>query len=206
MLVKIIGFVSAILTTTAFLPQVIKTWKTRSTDDLSPVMFILFSLGIAGWLVYGWLIHDLPMILANSVTVCLAGTIMFFIIKKKMNRKIEHIGIYTKDIDVMKNFYIEVFNARAGKLYNNQKNDFSSYFIYFNSGCRLELMHHSGFTNKSGWGHISLSVGSKNEVDNITEKIRQYGYEVNREPRITGDGYYESVIVDPEGNKIEITI
>ena len=206
MLVKIIGFISAILTTTAFLPQVIKTWKTRSTDDLSPVMFALFSTGIAGWLIYGRMINDLPMILANSVTICLAGTIMFFIIRKKMNRRIEHIGIYTRDIDGMKNFYTEVFNARAGKLYVNQKNEFSSYFIYFNSGCRLELMHHSGFTNKSGWGHISLSVGSREEVNNITEKIRQNGFEVFKEPRITGDGYYESVIVDPEGNKIEITV
>jgi lactoylglutathione lyase len=206
MLVKIIGFISAILTTSAFLPQVIKTWKTRSTDDLSPVMFALFSFGVAGWLIYGWQLHDMPMILANGVTICLAGTIMYFIIKKKISHRIEHIAIYTKDIEVMKSFYTEVFNVSAGKLYFNQKNNFSSYFIYFNSGCRLELMYQSGLVNNTGWGHIAFSVGSRKEVINITDRIRQKGFEVFKEPRETGDGYYESVIIDPEGNKIEITI
>jgi lactoylglutathione lyase len=206
MLVKIIGFISAILTTTAFLPQVLKTWKTRSTDDLSSIMFGLFSIGIAGWLVYGWLIHDLPMILANSVTICLAGIIMYFIIKKKIIYKIEHLAIYTSDIEVMKNFYVKVFNAKTGKLYINQKNNFSSYFLLLGSGVRLELMHHSNSSPNIGYGHFAVSVGSKNEVNNITEKIRQNGYEIFKEPRITGDGCYESVIVDPEGNKIEITV
>jgi lactoylglutathione lyase len=199
MLVKIIGFISAILTTSAFLPQVIKTWRTRSTDDLSPLMFALFFLGIVGWLLYGCLIKDVPIIIANGATICLAGTILFFIIKKKINRRIEH-------IEVMKCFYTEIFNARAGKLYLNQKSNFSSYFIYFNSGCRIELMNHPGSTHKSDWGHIALSVGSKDEVKRITDKIKLKGIEVYKEPRVTGDGYFESVIIDPEGNKIEITI
>jgi lactoylglutathione lyase len=206
MLVKIIGLVAAILTTSAFLPQVIKTWKTRSTEDLSPVMFVLFFIGIVCWLIYGCLIKDIPIIIANSATICLAGTILFFIIKRTKDRHIEHLGIYTDDIEAMKSFYIEVFNARAGKLYLNQRSNFSSYFIYFNSGCRVELMKLPGSGHTKGWGHIALSVGSKEEVIRITEKIRLKGFEVFKEPRVTGDGYYESVIIGPDGNEIEITI
>jgi lactoylglutathione lyase len=206
MLVKIIGFISAILTTAAFLPQVLKSWKSGSTEDLSPVMFALFTLGVTGWLFYGLFTKDMPIILANGVTVCLAGTIMYFIIRKKKNRKIEHIGIYTDNIEKMKIFYTEVFNASAGKLYTNPKSNFSSYFINFNSGCRLELMSLPDNSAKTGWGHIAISVGTKSEVNNITKKIKQMGFQVSSEPRYTGDGYYESVILDPEGNKIEITI
>ena len=69
---------AAFCTTVAFLPQVIRTWRTRSTGDLSLGMFLVFTTGIFLWLVYGLYVHDLPLIAANSVTFVLSGTILFF--------------------------------------------------------------------------------------------------------------------------------
>lgn len=77
-LAEMLGLTAGTLTTISFLPQVIKTWKTRSAKDLSLVMFLLFTIGIALWLVYGILINDLPVILSNMVTLVLAATILFF--------------------------------------------------------------------------------------------------------------------------------
>jgi len=205
MYIKIIGFASAILTTTAFLPQAIKTWKTRSTEDLSPIMFILFFIGIAGWLAYGILLNDLPMILANSVTICLAGIIMYFIIIKTTVHKINHVGLYVEELEKMKQFYTDNFDSTAGKLYVNPKNGFSSYFIHFKSGCKLELMYQADIRTEKSYGHIAVSVGRKQEVDNITERFKNKGFQIYDGPRVTGDGFYESTIIDPEGNKIEIT-
>ena len=78
-----IGLVAAVLTTAAFLPQVIKTWRTRRTRDISLGMFLVLCLGICLWLVYGLLRGDLPLILANAVTLALAGTILVFKLKYK---------------------------------------------------------------------------------------------------------------------------
>ena len=78
MFVTTIGLAAAFCTTVAFLPQVIRTWRTRSTGDLSLGMFLVFTTGIFLWLVYGLYVHDLPLIAANSVTFVLSGTILFF--------------------------------------------------------------------------------------------------------------------------------
>jgi lactoylglutathione lyase len=206
MYIKIIGFISAILTTTSFLPQAIKTWKTRSTEDLSPIMFVLFFLGIAGWLFYGIFIDDLPMILANSVTICLAGIILFFIIKNKKTQHIHHVALYVSNLEKMKLFYLENFDAKAGKKYINPKTNFTSYFISFNSGCKLELMNLPEIENKMGYNHFTISVGSRTEVEKVTSQLMSKGYKINSGPRLTGDGFYESLISDPEGNLIEITV
>lgn len=127
--------------------------------------------------------------------------------------KIEHIALWVKDIDIMKDFYIKYFGANPNKKYTNSKN-FQSYFLTFNSGTRIELMSIPEMISHSippdvhlqGYIHIAISVGSKNSVDSLTQKLREDGYKVVGEPRKTGDGYYESVIMDPDGNKIEITI
>ena len=76
-LIQLVGLVAATLTTAAFFPQVIKTWKTRSAKDLSLGMFSLFCLGVALWLVYGFMIQDIPVIAANLVTLMLASTLLF---------------------------------------------------------------------------------------------------------------------------------
>jgi MtN3 and saliva related transmembrane protein len=82
-LTQILGLVAGALTTTAFLPQVVKTWKTRSTKDLSLGMFSLFCLGVALWLVYGFIVQDIPVIAANLITLMLTSTLLFFKLRWK---------------------------------------------------------------------------------------------------------------------------
>ena len=80
---EILGLTAGTFTTVSFLPQVIKTWKSRSAKDLSLIMFLLFTAGIALWLVYGIMINDLPVIASNVITLVLAGTILFFKVRFK---------------------------------------------------------------------------------------------------------------------------
>ncbi len=76
--IQMLGLSAGALTTLAFLPQVIKTWKSRSAKDLSLGMFLLFCLGVAMWLAYGILVNDIPVIAANLLTLLLASTLLFF--------------------------------------------------------------------------------------------------------------------------------
>ena len=129
--------------------------------------------------------------------------------------KIEHIAIWVKDIEQSKEFYMKFFRAVPGKIYHNPAKNFTSYFLAFESGARLELMHKPEIANEPktnliseqlGFIHLAISVGSKEKVDQLTTLIKENGYIIKGSPRTTGDGYYESVILDPEGNRIEITI
>jgi len=128
--------------------------------------------------------------------------------------KIEHLALWTNQLDVLKAFYIKFFNARANEKYYNPRKEFSSYFLSFSDGARLELMQMPGIPasnndimrQNTGLIHFAVSTGSKENVDALTEAIRQEGFTVIGEPRWTGDGYYESVILDPDNNRIEITI
>lgn len=81
--IQVLGLVAGALTTAAFLPQVIKTWKSRSAKDLSLGMFSLFCLGVAMWLIYGLAVNDIPVIAANLLTLLLASTLLFFKLKFK---------------------------------------------------------------------------------------------------------------------------
>jgi lactoylglutathione lyase len=127
--------------------------------------------------------------------------------------RIDHIAIWSRDIERLKNFYIQYFHTTAGKKYFNPKKNFQSYFLSFEGGCRLEIMQMPGiptsandmYTQFTGLIHVAISVGDKDSVDLLTERLRADGYEIVGEPRTTGDGYYESVVLDPEGNRIEIT-
>ena len=127
--------------------------------------------------------------------------------------KIEHIAIWARDIEKLKDFYSHYFHAVAGEKYFNPKKNFHSYFLSFDTGCRLELMQMPGILDTKdtqadqyfGLTHLAISVGSSELVDHLTNQLRDDGYVVASEPRTTGDGYYESVILDPEGNRIEIT-
>lgn len=126
--------------------------------------------------------------------------------------KINHIGIWTDQLEEMKNFYITFFNGRANEKYVNPAKGFESYFILFGNNVAIELMRKT--TIKSirnhpleeyiGLAHISFSVGSQEAVNVLTERIRNAGYQVTGEPRTTGDGYYESAILDPDNNRVEI--
>ena len=125
------------------------------------------------------------------------------------NFKIDHVAIWAEDLELLREFYAKYFGGVSGPLNHNPAKGFTSYFISFDGGCRLELMHREGMTkgkdNQLGYAHISFSVGSKEKVNELTERIRNAGFSILGEPRTTGDGYYESVIADPEGNIIEIT-
>lgn len=125
--------------------------------------------------------------------------------------KIEHLAIWVKDLEVMKAFYVKYFQGTANDLYNNPKKNFTSYFMRFDEGCRLELMHRPDIASRlsmdeiEGITHFAMSLGAKDKVDVLTEQLRVDGYTIAGEPRTTGDGYYESVALDPEGNRVEIT-
>ncbi len=80
---ELIGYFAAFCTTVSFLPQAIKTIKTRDTHALSLMMYSLFTIGVLLWLYYGITINDLPIILANLITAVLAGIILFFKIRNK---------------------------------------------------------------------------------------------------------------------------
>lgn len=128
--------------------------------------------------------------------------------------KIEHLAIWVQDLEEMKRFYETYFAAKAGDKYRNNTKNFESYFLSFDSGCRLELMQMPSIPTNSldpvrqytGIIHFAMSVGSKDTVDQLTERLRTDGFKVVGEPRWTGDGYYESVVFDPEQNRIEITV
>jgi lactoylglutathione lyase len=126
--------------------------------------------------------------------------------------RIEHIAVWAKDLEKLKEFYMTYFQAKAGDKYTNTRKNFNSYFLSFDDGCRLELMQMPGIPESqndiykqfSGLIHFAISVGSKEKVDALTERLRKDGYEIVGEPRTSGDGYYESVVLDGEGNRIEI--
>ncbi|OQR57232.1 VOC family protein [Bacillus sp. CDB3] len=125
--------------------------------------------------------------------------------------KIEHVAIWVNDLEGMRDFYKQYFNGKENSIYHNPKKQFESYFITFEGGARLELMRQVGIddalqTQTIGYAHIAFSVGSKEKVNQLTDMLREAGYPVLNGPRTTGDGYYESVVSDPEGNQIEITI
>ena len=125
---------------------------------------------------------------------------------------IDHIAIWTNDLERMRAFYQKYFDLSCGDKYVNNKKGFSSYFLSFEKGARLEIMTRQDIANEyvskkvnKGLTHFAISVGSRSAVDNITEQLRSDGFIIYGEPRITGDGYYESVILDPDGNQIELT-
>ena len=123
---------------------------------------------------------------------------------------INHIAIWTKDIEKLKDFYTKFFDCTASNKYENKNTNFTSYFLEFSKGTKLELINIPQLIERSnntiGLAHFAVSVGSKDDVDKLTYKLKNEGFKIESEPRNTGDGYYESVIIDPEGNKIEITI
>ena len=127
--------------------------------------------------------------------------------------KIEHVAVWVKDLETMKDFYQHYFSARVGDKYENKAKGFNSYFLSFDSGPRLEIMSRDDipdskndpYQQATGYIHLAMSVGSKQIVDTITSQLQGDGFSVLDGPRTTGDGYYESVVLDPENNRIEIT-
>ena len=127
---------------------------------------------------------------------------------------IEHIALWTRDLEGLKAFYETYFEAEAGEKYFNPKKQFESYFLRFTTGARLELMRMPTIpetqddpeAQATGLIHLAFSTGSEAAVDALTARLRGDGFRVVDGPRHTGDGYYESTILDPDGNRIEITV
>ncbi len=124
--------------------------------------------------------------------------------------KLEHIALYVNDLETMKNFYVSYFKATANEKYHNQRTGLQTYFLSFDEGARLEIMQRPGMSSKAagehplGYVHISFKLGTAEKVDSLTKKLQESGRPLLNGPRMTGDGYYESVLSDPEGNLIEL--
>ena len=126
--------------------------------------------------------------------------------------KIEHIAMYVSDLERERAFFEKYFSAKCGEMYHNKNTGFRSYFLSFSDGARLEIMNKPGVAEKgnalpvTGFAHIAISLESREEVDRLTEMLRSDGFDVISGPRVTGDGYYESCVLDYEGNMIELTV
>jgi lactoylglutathione lyase len=134
--------------------------------------------------------------------------------------RIAHVALWTRDVEQLERlraFYERHFGARAGALYRSARQPgFVSYLLSFGSGAELELMTlpdsaptpiapTDAHVPRLGYAHLALSLGSTHAVDALTARLREEGIRVLSLPRWTGDGYYESVIADPDGNVVELT-
>ncbi|WP_297706712.1 VOC family protein [uncultured Eudoraea sp.] len=128
--------------------------------------------------------------------------------------KLEHVAIWTKKLELLKNFYVSYFGGKANTLYYNHTKGFQSYFLTFDSGARLELMYMPGIPENRndtigkqhlGIIHLAFGVDSMPEVDQKAAELKRDGYKVISSPRKTGDGYYEFEALDPDNNRLEVT-
>jgi lactoylglutathione lyase len=128
--------------------------------------------------------------------------------------RIEHVAFWTEELERLVDFYAKYFGAAAGSQYVNPAKGYESRFLSFQCGARIEVMRsstlqpvrHAAGVQRMGLAHLAISVGSIERVEELTGRLRKDGFEVVDGPRHTGDGYFESVVLDPDGNRIEITI
>lgn len=123
--------------------------------------------------------------------------------------RIEHVALWARDLDGLTEFYVRWFGAVAGPRYENPRKGFASRFLEFSGGARLEVMTRTGIDTRAaqeqlGLAHIAMTVGDEAAVDALAAKFTGAGVAVIDGPRRTGDGYYECVVRDPEGNRVEI--
>ncbi len=124
--------------------------------------------------------------------------------------KIHHAALFTMDLEKMRSFYETYFGAQSGAKYCNPKTGLETYFLSFDDDTRLEIMTRPDLqssgddTPRAGWAHLAFGAGSKEGVNNLTERLACDGFQIFSAPRTTGDGYYESCVSDPDGNRVEI--
>jgi lactoylglutathione lyase len=127
---------------------------------------------------------------------------------------LEHVAIWTRQLETLKEFYIRYFGGVPNELYVNASKGFSSYFLTFASGARLELMQMGTVpenrndtitTQHLGIIHLAFGLATKAQVDSKAEELRRAGFTILSGPRQTGDGYYEFETLDPDKNRLEIT-
>ena len=133
--------------------------------------------------------------------------------------RIDHVALFCRDLEAMRQFFLDYFEAESNKQYHNPRTGLRTYILSFTEGStRLELMQRPDVADAdpsvadadpsvaaTGYIHISIAVGSKRGVDLLTRRLADDGYPVVSGPRTTGDGYYESCILGPEGVQIEVT-
>lgn len=127
--------------------------------------------------------------------------------------RIVHVAFWTQELELLVDFYSKYFGATIGPKYANPTKGYESHFLTFDGGARIELMRTSKLTlvehergaQRMGLAHLAIAVGSEQRVDELTGRLKQDGFEVVDGPRHTGDGYYESVVLDPDGNRLELT-
>jgi len=127
---------------------------------------------------------------------------------------LEHVAIWTDNLEQLKQYYIKYFGATANEKYTSKQNQFHSYFLTFKSGARIEIMTKPGIPdNKNdrvtdqhkGIIHLAFGVNTMNEVDEKANQLISDGFKILRGPRKTGDGYYEFETLDPDDNRLEVT-
>ena len=126
--------------------------------------------------------------------------------------RIDHAALFCRDLEQMRQFFIDYFDARSNEQYHNPRTGLRTYILSFTEGStRLELMQRPDVQDADpslpaiGYVHLSFAVGSRKGVDLLTRRLAADGYTITSGPRTTGDGYYESSILGPEGIQIEIT-
>ena len=126
--------------------------------------------------------------------------------------RIDHAALFCRNLEQMRQFFIDYFDARSNEQYHNPRTGLRTYILSFTEGStRLELMQRPDVQDADpsqpaiGYVHLSFAVGSRKGVDLLTRRLAADGYTVTSGPRTTGDGYYESSILGPEGIQIEIT-
>ena len=126
--------------------------------------------------------------------------------------RIDHAALFCRDLEQMRQFFIDYFDARSNEQYHNPRTGLRTYILSFTEGStRLELMQRPDVQEADpsqpaiGYVHLSFAVGSRKGVDLLTRRLAADGYTVTSGPRTTGDGYYESCILGPEGIQIEVT-
>jgi lactoylglutathione lyase len=125
-----------------------------------------------------------------------------------MSIRVEHVGLWVRDIDSVAAFYSRYFGARVGPLYQNPRKGFTSRFLSFDSGARLEIMCRVDVQERApaeqlGLAHVAITIGDEACVDSLAARFIADGLSPESGPRRTGDGYYECVVCDPEGNRVE---
>ena len=127
---------------------------------------------------------------------------------------LEHVAIWTTQLEALKNYYIKYFDAKPNNKYTNHQKNFHSYFLSFKSGARLELMTMPGIPanqndtlqkQHTGIIHLAFGVDTVNEVNAKAKELEADGFLILSGPRKTGDGYYEFETLDPDNNRIEVT-
>ena len=127
--------------------------------------------------------------------------------------RIEHAAIWTRDLEGLREFYERYLGGRAGERYVNESKGFASYFLEFDGDTRLELMSMASIPDTrnepleqfTGLVHVAFSLGSPAAVDELGARLARDGFPLLDGPRRTGDGYYEATVLDPDGNRIELT-